>query len=152
MTPTFQGEMQLAGWQESHTSGAKLTFWLSDSADLDVFRGMTARKGHRAGQRFAVVLVEIGDDEQPVIPEIAPAPAPAIERPKGGDLARMAGMWCADPEFRDWSRTDSADHAADWIRDVCEVESRAELDNNAHAAQLFHRLVRIPFMAWRGGE
>lgn len=149
MTPTFQGEMQLAGWQESHTSGAKLTFWLADSEDLSVFRGMTARKGGRAGQRFAVVLVEIGDDEQPVIPEeVQPAQKPV----KGGDLARMAGMWCADPEFRAWSQTESAEAAANWIRETCGVGSRAELDHNAEAAQAFHRLVRLPFMAWRAGE
>jgi len=64
--PTFQGEVQLAGWRESHNSGATVTFWLPCSDDLGPFRGLTAKKGGLAGHRFACVLVEIGDDETPV--------------------------------------------------------------------------------------
>lgn len=64
--PAFRGEMMLAGWSESHNGGAKVTFWLSDPSELDAFRAMTCRKGNTAGQRFAVMMVEIGDDEQPI--------------------------------------------------------------------------------------
>lgn len=66
MTPTFQDEVQLAGWSETHTGGPKVTFWLQDAEQLAVFKALTARKGNTAGHRFACVLVEIGDDEQPV--------------------------------------------------------------------------------------
>jgi hypothetical protein len=148
MTPTFHGEMQLAGWAESHTSGAKLTFWLPESADLEVFRGMTARKGHKAGQRFAVVLVEIGEDELPVPPPVVrPTPAPA-PKPKGGELSKLAGRWCADEMFRHWLSVDTAEQAADAIRIPCGVTSRAELDHNADAAQKFHRYFREPFIRY----
>lgn len=68
-TPVFQDELMLAGWSETHTGGAKVTFWLPDASALDAFRTMTVKKGNTAGQRFACVLVEIGDDEQPVEPE-----------------------------------------------------------------------------------
>jgi len=150
MTPTFQGEMQLAGWAESHTSGAKLTFWLPASADLEVFRGMTARKGHRAGQRFMAVLVEIGDDELPVPqtvvqPTAAPGPGP---KQKGGELARLAGRWCGDEMFRHWLGVDTAEDAAENVRMACGVTSRAELDHNADAAKAFHRIYREPFIAY----
>jgi hypothetical protein len=145
MTPTFQGEMQLAGWAESHTSGAKLTFWLPESDDLEVFRGMTARKGHRAGQRFAVVLVEIGEDELPVSPPVVQEPAAPAPKPKGGELARLAGRWCGDEMFRHWLGVDTADDAAENVRMACGVMSRAELDHNSDAAQKFHRLYREPF-------
>ena len=64
--PTFSGEMQLAGWSQTHTSGNKVTFWLPDDEAMESFKLLTARKGNRAGQRFAAVLVEIGDDELPV--------------------------------------------------------------------------------------
>lgn len=137
MTPTFQGEMQLAGWSESHTSGAKLTFWLPEAADLEVFRGMTSRKGHKAGQRFAVVLVEIGDDEKPV-------QQPA-EKPKGKELAQLAGRWCADPYFQHWLGATDEDDAAAQIRLACRITSRAELDHNEQAAAKFHRTFREPF-------
>lgn len=145
MTPTFHGEMQLAGWSESHTSGAKLTFWLPETSDLEVFRGMTARKGHRAGQRFAVVLVEIGEDERPVEPVAQEAPAEAPVRQKGGELARLSGWWCGDELFRHWLGVDTAEDAAENVRMACGITSRAELDHNADAAQEFHRIYREPF-------
>jgi hypothetical protein len=145
MTPTFQGEMQLAGWAESHTSGAKLTFWLPESADLEVFRGMTARKGHRAGQRFMAVLVEVGDDEMPVPQPVVQQPTAPAPKPKGGELARLAGRWCGDEMFRHWLGVDTAEDAAENVRMACGVMSRAELDHDADAAQTFHRLYREPF-------
>lgn len=61
--PTFHGEVMLAGWKESHNSGAIVSFWLPDSADLEVFKGLTAKKGNTAGQRFMAALVEIPDGE-----------------------------------------------------------------------------------------
>lgn len=32
--PTINLEVMLAGWTESHSGGAKLTFWLPDGADM----------------------------------------------------------------------------------------------------------------------
>lgn len=102
MIPTFQGEVQLAGWRESHNSGATVTFWLPSSDDLNPFRGLTAKKGNTAGHRFACVLVEIGDDEQPVQP-IQATPHPP------NNLARrmMANGYFRNPGL--WDRLDSLD-------------------------------------------
>lgn len=154
ITPTFHGEMQLAGWSETHTGGCKVTFWLPDPADLDAFRALTVRKGNVAGHRFMVAMVEIGDDEQPVQQPAGPAP----EKPKGGALARLAGMWCNDEEFWTWIRSsqnircDNAELAAMFIRRTCGIESRAELDSNDRAAHLFQEHIRSPFMLWRRRE
>ncbi|ACR15008.1 hypothetical protein BcepIL02_gp15 [Burkholderia phage BcepIL02] len=156
ITPTFHGEMQLAGWSETHTGGCKVTFWLPDPSDLEAFRTLTVRKGNQAGHRFMVAMVEIGDDEQPVQQPAGPAPAP--ERPKGGALARLAGMWCNDEEFWTWVRSlgqhcESADDAARFVRHTCGgIESRAELDSNAVAEGLFQERIRSPFMLWRRRE
>ena len=74
------------------------------------------------------------------------------EKPKGGELARLAGIWCNEPKFWRWIRiADGADvdndmQAASWLRAVCEVESRAELDNNDRAAMRFQELIRLPYM------
>lgn len=144
MTPTFAGEMQLAGWSESHTSGCKVTFWLSSPDDLEAFRALTVRKGNTAGHRFMAALVEIGEDELPV-------QQPTPEKPKGGELARLAGIWCNEPKFWRWIRTvggpeiDNNMHAAEWIRKTCDVESRVELDHNEEAGDYFHEGIRLPF-------
>ena len=71
-TPSFTGEVMLAGWSETHAGGAKIVLWLPDADSLTAFRAMTVRKGNTAGQRFMAVLVEIGDDELPVAPPSAP--------------------------------------------------------------------------------
>lgn len=78
---------------------------------------------------------------------------------RGGQLARMAGMWCNDPEF--WAflnkrastpgAVTNAMRAAEQVRFMCGVGSRADLDNDTGAAERFHRRVRLPFMAWKRG-
>ena len=164
MHTAFQGELMLAGWSESHTGGAKVTFWLSDPADLDAFRVMTCRKGNTAGQRFAAVLVEIGDDEQPINQTVIPNSEPlesnyvfrdseivalddSTEKPKGGALAKWAGILCADKEFRHWFRqkynASAKDEAscAEAIRRYCIIKSRAELDHDEHAGRRFRGLM-----------
>lgn len=150
VTSTFAGEMQLAGWSETHTGGCKVTFWLQSSAELDAFRALTVRKGNVAGHRFMAALVEIGDDEQPV------QPPPAAEPLKGGELAKLAGKWCANPEFWHWLNStfesadyvDSAKDAAALVRYLCCCESRRELDHDAQAARNFHTIIRGPFSKW----
>ncbi len=162
----FQGECQLAGWSESHTGGAKVTLWLADHSQLDAFRALTARKGNVAGHRFMVAMVEIGEDEQPVDQTKATPEAPA---PKGGALSRLAGLWCQTPEFQDWLRVsypaeweaieegidgpESHEIAAEIVRQLCAIKSRAELDHSPEAARFFEEFVRGPYrkvLAFRG--
>lgn len=145
IVPTFHGELQLAGWSESHNGGCKVTFWLQSSEDLDAFRALTVRKGNTAGQRFMAALVEVGDDEQPIQPNAAMGNNTA----KGGALARLAAQLGADPEFRRFIEARDEQHAAELIRKLCRVESRAELDNSAEAAAEFHRAIRGPWIKYR---
>lgn len=139
MNPTFQGEVQLAGWSETHTGGCKVTFWLPDAGDLDAFRALTVRKGNTAGHRLACVLVEIGDDEQPVEPP---------QEMKGGPLAKLAGMWCNDRYFIEWVKSKSDVTPDQYIKSACLICSKPELDNDSAAAELFHELIRKPYAAW----
>lgn len=140
-TPSFQGEVMLAGWSESHNGGAKVTFWLQDPADLDAFKRMTAAKGRVAGQRLALVAVEIGDDEQPVQPRTSA---------RIGPLALLAVQLCKNPEFQNFIEVESEVAAAEHIKAECQIESRAELDTDPDAAKLFHSKFRVPFLAQRG--
>lgn len=161
MTPktAFQGEVMLAGWSETHTGGSKVTFWLPDAESLDVFRTMTVRKGNTAGQRFMAVLVELGDDEQPKAPE--------LEQPRGGTLAQSAGRLCETELFQQfafdklndregkacWWNYDvtAQQNAAQYVRDFCKVNSRAEIDHSPTAKQLFSQLM-ADFRAWQQGS
>lgn len=103
-TPTFAGEVHLRRWSESSTQGVQITFALAESADLDKFKGLD-------GKRFMAVLVQIGDDEQPVPanPLISKQNANSrlganegkshSQREPLGDLCWRAVQWCKDPEF-----------------------------------------------------
>lgn len=109
--PTINLELMLAGWQESHSGGAKLTFWLPDGADLEPFKAMTAKKGGTAGQRFMAVLALLGDDEQPVsaaepkaVSAEKVAEKVAEKKPPLGPRAKLAVQLCTTPEFQDWIR------------------------------------------------
>lgn len=91
------------------------------------------------------------------------APEPE-QKPKGGELARMAGMFTRDFAFHDWLAHTDEDMPGDWtkwqaaewatyadsfIKAQCGISSKVELDHNGTAAASFHERVRKPFVAWR---
>lgn len=161
MTTTFSGEIQLAGWSDTHNGGAKITFWLPDAESLEVFKGLTAKKGNTAGHRFMAALVEIGDDELPVeLMEPGSSEFNKIVKPKGGALAKLAGQWCNLQSFFDWIQPvydnflgdigpEIYDTKQEYCRHcllvMCDIDSRAELDHDPIAAEKFHRLIRLPY-------
>lgn len=141
-TPTFAGEVQLRRWSESNTQGVQVTFALAESADLDKFKGLD-------GKRFMAVLVQIGDDEQPVPanPLISKQNANSrlganegkshIQREPLGDLCWRTVNWCREPEFQQWiaGRVDFAidmpvgeEYAKQCVLRLCGVTSRKHLD------------------------
>lgn len=80
-------------------------------------------------------------------------------------MARQAAMLCQDPAFRlyldrrrryKWNMserdlpdgTHSEQDARDWLCAACRIQSRAELDHNAAAAETF-RGVQQRFYRWR---
>jgi hypothetical protein len=86
-------------------------------------------------------------------PELA-----ASEAKKGGALSKLAGQWCATSEFQNFmkehfpgchggSGSSAEDRAAQGVRLVCGISSRAELDHNETARHLFNSHIRLPFQA-----
>lgn len=147
ITPSFQGEIQLRRWSESSTQGVQVTFALADTDDLGKFRGLE-------GKRFMAVLVQIGDDEQPVMGNPISTdlgnPTSGKQRERLGDLAWRAVQWCKEPEFIDFLNgqepgIDSEHDAAAYIKRVCGVQSRKELDANPAARSLFNARIRGPY-------
>ncbi|CAB5512033.1 hypothetical protein LMG26857_01322 [Achromobacter anxifer] len=78
---------------------------------------------------------------------------------KGAALSRTAAMMCSRAKFQRWvvSRIGAApegvspsQHAAQYVRDICGITSRAQLDHHALAAGMFHEAIRKPFLEWSG--
>jgi hypothetical protein len=144
LTPTFQGEVQMRRWSDSSTQGVQVTFALPDASDLEPLKA-------KAGKRFMAVLVEIGDDEQPI---------QAPRKDTRGPLCREAQELCKSPEFQKWSaRMMTPDDGVQWepseslarryVLEACEVGSRSDFDADAGAADRFIRTIRLPFMKRR---
>lgn len=121
------------------------------------------------GTRFAMVLVEIGDDELPVQKEARAQPrqeVPPRSRPDGAKRkmdwrdvqpAAQAGIRCDDPVFIAFLKTEYAEDfrefgsAADVVRTLCNVESRSELGTN-HKARVIWKQLDDQFQAWKALE
>lgn len=78
----------------------------------------------------------------------------ATHHPKGGALARLAGLWANEPEFLEWMRSigqpaNTPADAADFIRARCCIESRAFLDHDLRAKALFHKYILGPYSKHR---
>ncbi len=142
MTPLHSGEVQFVTFADSSKGGPRITLRLSDREELEAFVGME-------GRRFMLALVLIGDDETPAEP---PAPKAEPEKPKGGELAKLAGMWCNDPEFQKWLTKNQnakvpydAETAAAVVRAWCGISTRAQLDHIPLAASHFKHYFRDPY-------
>lgn len=140
----FKGEIFLLSWSESHKGGRTGVFLFDDESPEHPLKKFTTRKGKRAGQRFACVLVEIADDETPV-------------KQKGGSLSQQAAMMCENERFQEFIRVkyrysyqpgqSGSSYAAAGLRYMHGIQSRSELDHNPEAAKRFHELMR-EFNAW----
>jgi hypothetical protein len=132
MTPAFQGEFQFRRYSDTSTQGQQVVFAVVDREALAAFIG-------KEGKRFMAVLVEIGDDEQPVQPK---------ERFRPGPLCKEAIDLAGNAKFQKWCGADNEANAADWIRNVCCIKSRRELDESEPASELFHQRVRMGFIRY----
>jgi hypothetical protein len=97
------------------------------------------------GARYMVVMVRLGDDDQPM----------NREGDFPGDTAvKMAGILCRDPEFWEWLFQKQAifekNEAAckEWLHSYLGIESRKELKTDSSARDLFNQLKRT-FEVWR---
>ncbi|MBC8642119.1 hypothetical protein IAG25_35530 [Caballeronia sp. EK] len=71
------------------------------------------------------------------------------------NVLQLAGALPRDPQFREWIASldggTELDHeqCAEFIRLVCQIESRRELISNPDAEKRFHEQLRKPFLEWR---
>jgi hypothetical protein len=147
--PTFAGEVQFRRYSDTSTQGTQIVLALPDREALQSFIGLE-------GKRFMAVLVQIGDDEQPVTanPLIQKESANSRSaREPLGDLCWRAVQWCKEPEFQEWINEREGfptpvvdeEHARQYVLSWCGVASRKELDTNTEAARKFNQLIRGPY-------
>lgn len=87
-----------------------------------------------------------------IAPLVADFEQRETEKPKGGALAKLAAMLCADTDFQQFLDVKDADEAAKRVRKLCGVKSRAELDNDADAEAEFHKMIRGPWLKYRASR
>lgn len=159
------GEVYLGAWSDSvenstGTSDAWIKLYLSDSDMLDKIRPSDVRgKAKQGGKRYQAVMVEVGDDEQPVKQES-----------NGAKPSQMAYNFTdlQTDLFSEWLKTDkhfwiNAVHGNDpvlWKESskklkcklvllyACSIESRSELDTDPLAAESFEE-IRQQYDAWK---
>jgi hypothetical protein len=97
------------------------------------------------GARYQVVMVRLGDNEEPLDRQEA----------FGGDVAiQAAAMLCRDPEFWDYLHDDlqiidrNEKEASNWLRDAIGVISRSELKTNPEARENLAK-VRREYQEWK---
>lgn len=97
------------------------------------------------GARYQVVMVRLGDNEEPLDREDA----------FGGEQAiRLAGILCRDPQFWEFLYDDlqiiekNEKEASNWLRDAIGVISRSELKTNQDARENLMK-VKKEFEAWK---
>lgn len=87
-----------------------------------------------------------------------PAARPAAKKSAGDSVhlwSRWAALRCADSRFHDWLALHfggppiyGPGAAADVVREVCEVDSRARFDDDPAATERFHTRIRRPWQAY----
>ena len=152
--PLYEDEVMLAGWNDSQTTGHTVKFWLCSDVLGHPFEGCERNK-----DKFAVSLVEIDDDQEPVDQKMRSRVEKASIRPSER-LSYAAAMLCKNEGFWTWINDMSPDAvniggedgARIWLCMMCHIDSRAQLDdpNEGLAIETFHD-IRHKFLAWQGG-
>jgi len=153
----FCEEAQLADYGETAAGGPFVKLRITDPDQLDVFRGKNRVAKNKQGQRYVLMLVEIADDDTPVNTE----QREHAEAIKGGPVSKNAAALCNDPLFlRYLGAVATKKHkrffegkvitpvlAGEYIRSLCGIESRAELDHEPKAKELYDS-IKSDFIRW----
>lgn len=137
----YSGECLLVNWGDTSSRGRTVTLELPQDSDTHPFRDLAIRSGKQAGQRFAIVVVQINDDESPVVQE--------------KKLSVQAALLCKDAGFRSFiaersiSAVETEDDAKQWMCSGAGITSRKAFDQNKQAADWFITQCKLPYEAHR---
>lgn len=138
----MQLDGQLLKWAQTSNGGFTATLCFSDEdAAREYFQSKTLAKGKQAGQLFSITFAELDEHGN--------EPAPVPKRFQGGPIARLLILdWCKDPLFWEYTNSKNEHQAAHFVKIICNVESRNQIDGNRAAEEQFHELIRKPYQAW----
>ncbi len=123
------------------TDGYRLTLIVQpDDVDQRIFTDLI-------GQRYGVVMVPIGDDEEPKVSE------KDVKRDRlmvaAHTLTKQPKFWkFLFQEYVNFGRVTSEAEAVDALRNALGIESRSELKDNEQARDLFDGMI-AEFNQWR---
>lgn len=135
----YSGEVMLTNWSDNSHRGRTVTFRIGEDEDSHPFREHKTSTRKTAGQRYQMVLVELGDDEKPV--EKTPS--------------QLAFLLCKNEQFwhfineRSFVVVDSEEGARSYILEACGVDSRSKLDTNPTARRHWEVMIWEPFQRHR---
>lgn len=144
------GETMLLGWTDG-PGGSFVTLLLDNESDAHPFLGYSRASRGAPGTRFMGALAEIDDDETPRRAEPEPE---KHEHKAGRKTSNDAAILSKDSRFHDWLnehvRTDdwTEKSADDWIKGVCRISSKRELDADSPALERYLKLVVKPYQNW----
>lgn len=124
---TIMDQLKLMGHGESDTSGCWIKFQVLPEHQ-DRVRGLK-------GEIFEVTarLIDNGDT-------VGQAEAAKPTKPKGGKLARDAGIWCQSEDVIEFAKYSGYPAAETMVYEQCDITSRAYLDHDESAAKRYLEL------------
>ena len=157
MMDALKLEVKKDGFAQLQTGNYKLTVTLNPT-DLDDNTQSLLLDFIKApmGTIYMLGMGRVGDDGEPA--KTTPAPSETPGKPKKRfhelPLSQQAALRCGDQNFRaflhiDGWETYDAESAAEVVRSICNVDSRAELSTDAFAGQQWTNL-NSKFEAWAG--
>ncbi len=134
--PTIQFEAKKHAWRQTQ-DGVVVSFVVHPN---EMHAGFAVAP---LGTRYQVVVVQLGDDDQPVSPEalqatqgsVVKADSPPTAGASGGakrrfnelPLPQQVALRCADERFQEWLGVTSEGEAAEVVRRDCGVASRSAI-------------------------
>lgn len=67
-------------------------------------------------------------------------------------LSTWCALRCREEPFHRFLGVSNENQAAERVRTVCHIKSRSEIDTDPEAKQIFHDLIRHPYMAFTEKE
>lgn len=160
-------DLRFLRWTVSSANGAVITF---EMTDYDEWRGMRDGPAIDAGyedhqiNKVEVMFIELDEEGKPVnVEQKAKLEKMAAKRkwPKGGPQSKRAARLCQDEEFVRWvlvrqskagnpppCNNPPPSEIAEWMRGMCDIDTRAQLDHDEAALIRFEENVMKPFLRY----